>query len=170
MKILAYKRAVNARADQLQLIRDNGSHCEIDMPRQGILPHDLLHFVVESGFALPGGFLSIVADGTAPSFAMVQSHAPSMVQQCQAGIAEAMVEAMQTQLWSGQFDHAAFIYGLQMAAEARGIAASAFPSEMQTEAVFQHALDLTQAWSALSEGGHLALDFHPPVAIAESGQ
>jgi len=43
-------------------------------------------------------------------------------------------------------------------------------TEMQTEAVFQHALDLTQAWSALSEGGHLALDFHPPGANAESGQ
>ena len=34
--------------------------------------------------------------------------------------AEALVEAMQTQLWSGCYDHQAFLYGLQTASESRG--------------------------------------------------
>ncbi|MFZ6864614.1 hypothetical protein ACO0K7_18435 [Undibacterium sp. Ji67W] len=170
MKIIVTKRAVGAKSDQLQLIRDDGSVSEIDMPRQGILPHDLLHFVVESGFALPGGFLSIVANGIEPGFAMVQSHAPSMTHKRQAGIAEAMVEAMQTQLWSGQFDHAAFEYALQMATEARSIAVPECPAEMQCRGVFQQALELTQAWLNLSEAQYLEFDFHLHGTTAESEQ
>jgi len=168
MKIIASKRSALAKTDQLQLVRKDGSDCSIDMPRQGILPHDLLHVVVESGFALPGGFLSLVASGMAASFAMERSHAPSMVQQHEAGLAEAMVEAMQTQLWSGQYNHSAFEYGIQTAATMRSIEQVVTPSESDALAVYEQAIALNVRWTNLAEGQTLVVDFLPPLARSES--
>ena len=40
MKLVAHKRPASEKLDRLEYVRDDGSRSAIDMPRQGILPHD----------------------------------------------------------------------------------------------------------------------------------
>jgi hypothetical protein len=124
MKLIATKRPPSEKLDRLQYLRDDGSSCECAMPRQGVLPHDLIHFVVESALALRNGFLSLVARGGNAVFVMECTHDRNNREvEIQAVQAEAIVEALQTQLWAGDFDREAFVYGAQMAAQSRGVPA-----------------------------------------------
>ena len=84
-------------------------------------PHDLLHYLVETGLGLTVVFLSLVAAGQDARNGMDLVHAPDRRDILRGAVhAEALVEAMQTQLWSGCYDHQAFLYGLQTASESRG--------------------------------------------------
>ena len=80
------------------------------MPRQGILPHDLVHYVVESGLGWRHGFLGLIGAGHDIGWTMEQTHDPSNAANRavtdQAIHAEAVVESLQAQLWSGAFDEA----------------------------------------------------------------
>lgn len=162
LRLLATKAAPTAKSDALRFVRADGTECAVAMPRQGVLPHDLLHWVVESGLALPGGFLSLVAAGAAADFAMTTAHDPRSPQAtAQALQAESLVEALQTQLWSGAFDDAAFAYGAQTAAEARGITPWPGLQPGHGERLFAEAQALHLRWLALPPGATLQLDFEP---------
>ena len=105
MKLVAHKRPASEKLDRLEYVRDDGTRSAIDMPRQGILPHDLIHYVVEQGFALRDGFLSLVAAGGDARYVMEMAHdAGNRDRAARAVQAEALVEALQTQLWAGAFD------------------------------------------------------------------
>lgn len=155
----ALRRGVEARRDRLELCRRDGSVEAIDMPRQGILPHDLVHAVVES--ALPGlrGFLGLVADGARPAFVLEatdRSRAdPSLPGAVQV---EAVVEALQAQLWSGGFDAEAFASGVALACDARGIAPPALDG-VDPRRLFDAASALHARWQALPAHGMLELGF-----------
>lgn len=159
MKLIATKNTKdNARYDRLAFVRRDGTRCEIDMPRQGILPHDLVHYVVEDGLALGDGFLTLIAQGANALFVMEQTHDKANRDPGPGAIhAEILVEALQTQLWSGAFDPDAFAYGIEMAAVARGIAPPAAPA--QGPALYAQALALNRQWSAVAPGGVLELTF-----------
>jgi hypothetical protein len=162
MKLIATKAAANAKFDRLRFERSDGSHSEIEMPRQGILPHDLIHFVVEQGLGMRQGFLSLVANGAAASFAMEVLHGPEAKErQRQAVQAEALVEALQTQLWSGTFDAALFHYGLQTACVSRSIDVLVDVSDAAALALFDEALRLNEVWRAVAPFETLTLDFAP---------
>jgi hypothetical protein len=121
MKIIATKLAKNDKYDQLRCIRLNGSETSTMMPRQGVLPHDLIHYVVENALGYDHGFLGLVAKGADISFAMAQTHdIANQAVACQAAHAEAIVESLQAQLWSGDFDLDMSQSGLTLACEMRG--------------------------------------------------
>jgi len=63
MKLVATKPGQCGRLDRLAFVRADGSRSEIDMPRQGVVPHDFVHFAVEQGLGRCGGFLSLQANG-----------------------------------------------------------------------------------------------------------
>ena len=116
MKLTATKSAKTGRLDHLLCTRADGTSTSVAMPRQGILPHDLIHYVVESTLGYRNGFLGEVANGADIAFAMQMSHdlahtAPSP----ELSQAEAIVESLQAQLWSGAFDQAMFDEGLRSA-------------------------------------------------------
>ena len=92
MILIAEKRSSSDKVDFLRFIRNNGSVSATDMPRQGILPHDLIHFVVETALPLRHGFLSQVARGADAGFVMqqVHGHNPAMVNE-EAAQVEAIV-------------------------------------------------------------------------------
>jgi len=117
VKLVAIRGKSSDRRDRLRYCRQDGSSIEIDLPRQGILPHDLVHCIVESGFGLHGGFMDRVADGVSPEF----QSSKSLLRTDALGVAESVVEAMQTQLAAGRLDVEAFHYGVTMACLARGI-------------------------------------------------
>jgi hypothetical protein len=121
MLLIAEKRSSSDQYDFLRFIRNNGSASAADMPRQGILPHDLIHFVVESVLPLRHGFLSQVARGAEAGFVLqqVHGHHQAAVNE-EAAQVEAIVEGLQTQLWAGDFDHDAFIAAADAACAARG--------------------------------------------------
>lgn len=96
MKLIAEKRSKTDKYDVLRFVRNNGTCTDALMPRQGILPHDLVHFVVESALPLRHGFLSLLARGADAQFVMesVHDHANQHVE-TEAVQAEAIVEGLQ---------------------------------------------------------------------------
>lgn len=163
MDLIATKHPPTDKFDGLEMRRRDGSCCRLLMPRQGTLPHDLLHVLVE---ALPGlrhGFLDQVAQGAEPAFTMKQLHArPADSAAAAAGAwqVEAVVEALQTQLWAGAFDAEAFAEGVRLACEARGIPLPAAEARQYGAPLHAQALALLQEWQALAVGGTLRLR-HP---------
>ena len=160
MRLIAHKRPPGEKQDRLEYVRKDGSRCATDMPRQGILPHDLIHFVVEQGLGLRGGFLSLVAAGGDARFVMELAHdANNRDRAAQAVQAEALVEALQTQLWAGAFDRAAFDYGVETAAAARGVPPPLL--DRDAEPLFERARELAQQWAVVPSHGELVLEFSP---------
>ncbi|WP_212674983.1 hypothetical protein [Undibacterium fentianense] len=129
------------------------------MPRQGTLPHDLIHFVVESSLPFRYGFLNLVAAGAEASFAMELAHDKSLTDiDVEAIQVEAIVEALQTQLWGAYFDFASFDEANQLACSARGKTALAI-NEEQSLQLYQTVLDLFEQWQALPFHSSMPLHF-----------
>jgi hypothetical protein len=74
MKLIATKQGKSDKYDTLRCVRLDGTETSVQMPRQGILPHDLIHYVVEHTLGYQNGFLGTVAQGAEIGFAMQQSH------------------------------------------------------------------------------------------------
>ena len=62
---------------------------------------------------------------------------------------EAIVEALQTQLWSGAFDEEMFLYAVEMACTARKTMAPVWQDENVKGLLFQRALELATEWQAV---------------------
>jgi hypothetical protein len=155
MLLIAKKGKVHDKRDRLEYVRKDGTRSEIDMPRQGILPHDLVHCVVEQAFGYKEGFTGRVAAGASPQFA----ESVDMARTRELTIAESAVEAMQTQLASGQFDHAAFAYGLEMACAVREVHDAVIPGLQVADEAFRRARDLNEVWRAVPPMHSLEVEF-----------
>ncbi len=160
MKLIAEKLGKTDKLDRLRYLRHNGSSTETAMPRQGILPHDLIHHVVESGLGLKNGFTGLVARGAAATFAMETTHDPVGKEvEAEAIQVEAIVEALQTQLWSGQYSDEDFIEGVRTACLMRETPTFVFASPQAGQELFDAALALDAQWKAVPFHGSLTLDF-----------
>jgi len=165
VQLIATKRSAWDKADQLRYLRDDGTECGNPMPRQGILPHDLVHYVVESILGLSNGFLSLVAAGADSNLVMELAHRPDAREvQRQATQAEAVVEALQTQLWNGALDVAAFLYGIEAASAARNVEPHPIPDPARATRLYAAALDLQRRWESLPALGSLVLEYRPGTA------
>jgi hypothetical protein len=160
MKLVATRRAPDDKADRLRYLRADGTSCESTLPRQGILPHDLIHWVVETRLGLDHGFLGLVARGADATFAMGRTHDPRNRDiEREAVQAEALVEALQTQLWNGHFDRDAFLCGVEMAVHARGFEPPDLGDRPLEHLLYIAALDLHHRWSQLPVHGSIELPF-----------
>lgn len=165
MKLIAEKRSKNDLYDVLRFVRNNGSCTDTLMPRQGILPHDLLHYVVESALPLRHGFLSLVARGAEvePLLAVAHDPANSQVEQ-EAVQAEAIVTSLQAQLWQGDFDEDGFLDGAAQACHARAKAPFDFTRFDVRSCLYERALALHRQWTAAPYFSTLSLEFSPRAA------
>jgi hypothetical protein len=158
MKLIAERLGRNDKLDRLRCIRRDGSETATAMPRQGILPHDLVHYVVESGLGWRGGFLGVVAAGADIGFAMQQTHDPANRMSADQAIhAEAVVESLQAQLWSGTFDEALFLDGVRGACEVRGRSVPVLPAGVGAT-LFEQAVALNARWQQVPFHGTLELE------------
>jgi hypothetical protein len=158
MKLLAERLGRTDQLDRLRCIRGDGSETSASMPRQGILPHDLLHYLVESGLGWRHGFLGMIAAGADIGWTMQQTHDPTNRDIADQAIhAEAVVESLQAQLWSGAFDAALFSEGVRSACEARGCSVPALDADTG-ESLFEQALALNSRWQQVPFHGTLALE------------
>lgn len=165
MKLIAEKRSRTDQYDVLRFVRNNGSCTDTLMPRQGILPHDLVHYVVESALPLKHGFLSLLARGAEAELVMLAVHDPAnhAVEQ-EAVQTEAIVEGLQAQLWTGRFDLEGFLSGAALACAARDKAPFDFGRLDVEHCLYERALALHRQWSAAPYFSTLALEFSPRVA------
>lgn len=159
MKLLVDKRGPREKYDHLRFLRSDGSTTECQLPRQGTLPHDLIHYVVESSLPLKNGFLSLVASGSDAEFVLKIVHDrlnPSV--EAEAVQVESIVEALQTQLWAGAFDVDAFLEAAELAASSRGHAAFDF-ADFDPRALYDRTLLLLGEWNAVPYHGKMVLEF-----------
>jgi hypothetical protein len=161
MKLIAERLGRTDKMDRLRCIRRDGSETATAMPRQGILPHDLVHYVAESGLEWRHGFLGMIAAGADIGWTMEQTHDPANAANPavadQAIHAEAVVESLQAQLWSGAYDDALFVDGVRSACEARGRSVPALDAGIGA-VLFEQALALNTRWQQVPFHGALALE------------
>ena len=165
MKLIAEKRSSNDKYDVLRFVRNNGSATDSLMPRQGILPDDLIHYVVESALPLRHGFLSQVALGADAQLAVqAADDAGNPALQQQAAQVKAIVEGLQTQLWRGSFDLDAFLAAANSACAARGHAPFDLSGIDVHATLYQRAQALHAQWQDIPYHRSLTLDFSPRLA------
>lgn len=163
MHLIATRQGRTDRYDQLRCVRRDGSTTGCAMPRQGILPHDLVHYVVESSLAWHHAFYGMVAGGADIGPAMEQNHdLANRALADQAVQAEAVVESLQAQLWNGgadpdAFDDAMFLEGVSGACTARGRRVPVLPPGTGRR-LFDAVLALDARWQALPWYGALELE------------
>jgi len=158
MKLIALRQGRTDKLDRLQCVRGDGSSTTTSMPRQGILPHDLVHYVTESTLGWRHGFLGLVAAGADIGWTMTRTHDPAAQDLADQAIhAEAVVESLQAQLWSGAFDEELFLDGVRSACAARGRGVPALPPGVG-QALFERALTLNARWQQVPFHGMLELD------------
>lgn len=136
---------------------------EVKNPKQGIIPHDMIHFAVEQTFPFEG-FIQLVFKGYDPNKVMEVLHGfapilPGPYPQT-AWMAESLVESFQAALWSGSASFSDFEYAYGKACEARKVSPQSI-----TEADFTKCLEmirrLSSQWPGIREGQALELPFKP---------
>ena len=159
MKMIATKQGKTDRYDSLRCVRKNGTETTTRMPRQGTLPHDLIHYVVETVLGYEYGFLGLVSRGADIAFAMEQSHDLRNEQVTLQTIhAEAIVESLQAQLWNGEFDMDQFFVGLEGACAMRSRSAPDLSSINPQIHLYEAVLELFRIWQQVPFYGHLELE------------
>jgi hypothetical protein len=137
--------------DRLEIVTAAGPRPAVLCPKQGIIPHDMVHFAVEAEVAARG-FLGAVAAGATAAVGEGEYDAA-------AGSIERLVETVQAEAWSGgPPDDAAFLDLYRVTCEARGD--RALPLDVATLAAMRARLaDLTERWAAVAVHGSLVLAF-----------
>lgn len=140
----------STRHDTLEVIRDGVLAETILCPRQGIIPHDMVHFAVESTLK-KSGFIVRVLAGQAAAFRM----APEV----ESDGVERLVEVIQADGWSGWNSAPADMLDLyEVTCRARQCEPLAIHTA-DIEAVRKHILELTARWQDVPVGGSLVLQF-----------
>jgi hypothetical protein len=145
---LTFKKR-DGKYDDLSIARDGQSTETIACPKQGIIPHDMIHYAVES-VLVERGFLSLVADGQAAGFRVMGESASEAV--------ERLVETFQAEMWGGRVRVEELLDVYEHACGERGHAAA--PVSPSDVSLIRTRIDeLTSQWAALPVGGSLTLAF-----------
>ena len=138
------------KMDRLEMIHADGRTEGIDCPKQGIIPHDMVHYAVESVLGARG-FIARVAEGEAAAFTMAGGRESDGV--------ERLVEALQGDGWSGGASPAEDVLDLySVTCEAREC--PMLPVDTQAiDAIRARIAELTREWDAVPVGGAMTLEF-----------
>jgi hypothetical protein len=143
-----------AKYDRLDMVTAAGPQPPIDCPKQGIVPHDMVHFAVESEVAT-SGFLGLAATGGGAGFTAGNDDA-------HARAIERLVETVQAEAWSGApVPDADFIALYTVTCEARGDTPLAL-DVAAIAAIRARLADLTAQWQQVLPGGTMALTLSVP--------
>jgi hypothetical protein len=138
----------DGKYDDLLIERPGGPAEMIQCPKQGIIPHDMVHYAVESTLA-HRGFLGLVAGGEAASFATAGGDAEESV--------ERLVESFQAEMWGGRVPAEELLATYELACEARGHPAAPV-SVGDVESVRAVLDDLTEKWAAVPLNASLTVE------------
>ena len=147
MRLTFTKRG--GKYDDLVIERPDGPTETIQCPKQGIIPHDMVHFAVESTLG-HRGFLGMVAEGQAAAFATQGGASEEAI--------ERLVESFQAEMWGGRVPAADLLATYELACEARGHW-SAPISVAEIDSIRARLEQLTDQWSAVPVNGSLTVEF-----------
>ncbi|MCU6453514.1 hypothetical protein LPN01_05435 [Sphingomonas sp. A2-49] len=139
----------DGKFDDLRVERDGLPSETVQCPKQGILPHDMIHYAVESTVTHKG-FLSLLREGRPVAFTTSGGPMEAAV--------ERLVETFQAEMWGGRVPAADLIAVYEHACGTDGpLVAPIAPAEV--EAIRQTIDELTHAWSDLPVGQSLSVRF-----------
>lgn len=146
MKIVFTKGS--AKHDYMDVYRDHAAVERVECPKQGIIPHDMVHYAVEHTLQARG-FLGRVQEGERAGFQMMAEAGSDAV--------ERLVEVFQGDEWSGGTTSPPDMIAMYaMTCQARGCPAL----EIDEEAIVSvraAIADLTSRWEAVKVGDALEL-------------
>ncbi len=139
----------SGKYDRLDIVTDTGPQPPIACPKQGIIPHDMVHFAVEAEVDARG-FLGGIAAGGDSGFAAGADNPHHRA-------VERLVETVQAEAWGGvPVPDADFIALYRVTCDARGD--SPLDLDGSTLAAIRARLaDLAARWAAVPTGGTLML-------------
>ena len=146
MRLTFTKR--DGKYDDLSIEREGRQLETIKCPKQGIIPHDMVHYAVESCLA-HSGFLTLVAGGEAAAFTTTGGDAEEAV--------ERLVENFQAEMWGGRVPAEELLASYELACEARGHPAAPV-SVADVERIRARLDELTDRWAAVPLNGSLTLE------------
>lgn len=112
----------DAKYSYLKCIRDDKTFTASKMPEQGIMPHDMIHYVAEKHLALEHAFYGQLKAGANIDFNQKHNQlSQESVDKTESRQSECIVEALQSVLWSGNFDYNRFVYLTEKACEVRSV-------------------------------------------------
>jgi hypothetical protein len=147
MRLTFTKRG--GKYDDLVIERSGRAAETIQCPKQGIIPHDMVHYAVESVLA-HRGFLGLVAGGEAAVFETQGGDSEEAI--------ERLVETFQAEMWGGRVPADELLATYQITCEARGHPAAPV-SAGDVEGVRAKLDELTREWSAVPVNGSMTLEF-----------
>lgn len=155
-----YFKKCDGKVDWLECVRQDGSTTRCPMPKQGILPHDLVHYVVESTLELRRGFYGIIAAGvgfpkSAPPWDADEFAIDDLTEALQA---ESLVECFQAEMWNGFQPSENFLEILAVTCQQRHVPGLTQATVGNLDRVRSQLQHVTQTWEALPIGE--ALEFH----------
>jgi hypothetical protein len=146
MRLIFTKR--NGKNDELSIERDGQSPETLACPKQGIIPHDMVHYAVESSLSHQG-FLGLVANGQAATFATAGGEVEEAI--------ERLVEVFQAEMWGVRVPTADLLATYEQACDARGHGAIPV-SATEIKAIRDRLEQLTADWSAIPTNASLTLN------------
>ncbi len=154
------KNAPDAAIDLLACVRPDGSTTQGAMPRQGILPHDAFHFVVESALGWRDAFFGQIAQGASLDHLAVKLHNPQIdwSKNIQALQSESLVECLQAEQWGGAADPATFAETLVVTCRHRSVPPPDITAD-ELEALRTALREFGAAWRPLAAGRSLERTF-----------
>ena len=147
MKLIFVKR--DGKFDDLTIVRNSGELEEIRCFKQGIIPHEMVHYAVEPVLA-HRGFLSLVKQGKPAVFGTGGGDSEEAV--------ERLVEVFQAEMWGGRVATADFVATYQHACEARGHAVTAI-TQVEVGAIRAQLDELSRQWSEVAVNDPFTLRF-----------
>ena len=146
MRLIFTKRS--GKYDELVIERDGQKLSPMPCPKQGIIPHDMVHYGIESTLGARG-FLGLIAGGEEAAFTTRGGEQEQAI--------ERLVEVFQAEMWGGRVEAAELIDAFEQACAAHGHP-SIPVSPDDIEAVRERLDELTSAWSSVSENSALTLE------------
>ena len=158
--------------DRLDMERADGSQASTRFPHKGPIPHDFVHYAVESELGLERGFWGLVASGHHPEevqdIAKAAGHASAKRAEVpaadfvQAIQAERVVEAFEADHWSGGTGDAAGVISMAQAGCEQSLVPPGPMDESAVARIRARIADFSARWAALAPGETVVLEWPAP--------
>jgi hypothetical protein len=154
------KNAPSESADAVSCIFSDGSTVTGPMQRQGVLPHEAFHFVVEKALGWHDSFFGQVAQGSTIDAVTAKLHDLNIgrAKNVQGLQSEALIECLEAEQSRGAFDPATFAHSLIIACRRRGVPPPDITAE-EMAAVRTALREFGAAWRPLAVGAVLERTF-----------
>jgi hypothetical protein len=154
------KNPPGATADTVTCVQPSGSSTAAAMARNGLLPHEAMHFVIEDFFGWHDAFFGHIARGERIEQVSDRLHRrnPQWSKMTQALHCEALIECLEAEQWGGATDPVEFAQKLVAACRKRGIVPPDITAE-ELERVRVALREFGAAWRPLAPGASLERTF-----------